>query len=143
MRRVRRRSPGFTMIELMVVVAILGVLVAIAIPEFAGRQGKAYDARVMQDARNAATAEEAYFDDNSAYFDGDCSAMPGVTLSPDVSCRATSSGASFSIETSHPRANRTCTWTTDSSPNMSCSYRSRGPLRCSRADARSDHLPLN
>src|SRR5262249_24412717 len=65
MRRVRRRSPGFTMIELMVVVAILGVLVAIAIPEFAGRQGKAYDARVMQDARNAATAEEAYFDDRS------------------------------------------------------------------------------
>jgi len=122
MRRGKRRSSGFTMIELMVVVAIIGVLVAIAIPEFAGRQGKAFDARVMQDARNAATAEEAYFDDNSAYFDGDCSAMPGVNLSPDVTCRATAtSGASFSIETSHPRASRTCTWTSDSSPNMSCS----------------------
>ena len=110
------------MVELMVVVAILGVLVAIAIPEFAGRQGKAYDARVMQDARNAATAEEAYFDDNSAYFVGDCTGRPGVSLSPDGTCRATvTSGASFSIETSQPRASRPCTWTSDASPNMSCS----------------------
>jgi type IV pilus assembly protein PilA len=121
MRRVKRQSLGFTLVELLVVMAVLGILVAIALPEFTGRQGKAYDARVMQDARNAATAEEAYFDDNAAYFAGDCTGMPGVSVSPDVTCRATANGATFSIETSHPRASRACTWTSDASPNMSCS----------------------
>jgi type IV pilus assembly protein PilA len=119
------RSPnfraGFTLIELLVVVAILGVLAAIAIPAFSTRQGKAYDARVVQDARNAATAEEAYIADNLMYFSGDCTLMPGVTLSPGVECEAIATGASrFQIRTSHPRSSRACVWASDSTPNLSC-----------------------
>ena len=108
--------------ELLVVVAIIGTLGAIAIPAFTSRQGKAYDARVMQDARNVATAEEAYYTDNSAYFDGDCTLMPGVSLSPGVSCTATDLGGAFSIKTAHPQASyKSCTWTSDANPNLSCS----------------------
>jgi len=121
MRVARDRRAGFTLLELMVVVAIVGTLAAIAIPQFASRQGKAFDARVMQDVRNAATAEEAYFGDNAAYYAGDCTAMPGVSLSPGISCTASAGANSFSVRTSHPQATKSCVWTSDASPNLSCS----------------------
>lgn len=121
MRTRRKAEVGFTLIELLVVVAIIGTLAAIAIPVFSGRQGKAYEARIISDARHAATAEEAYFDDMSAYLAGDCALLPGFDLSPGVSCTATVSGDVFQIQTSHPSASRRCTWTSNASPNLSCS----------------------
>jgi len=123
MRPHRTRSTGFTLIELLVVVAIVGVLAAIAIPSFSGRQGKAYDARLMHDARNAASAQEAYWDDNGEYFGGNCGTLPQLTLSPDVTCTATalSGGQAFRVQTTHPRASRTCSWDTTSTPNLTCS----------------------
>ena len=121
MRSARHRETGFTLIELLVVVAIIGSLAAIAIPQFAGQNGKGYDARVMQDARNAATGEEGYFSDTLTYFTGNCALMPGVVLSPGVVCTATGAPSSFTITTTHPQATRTCTWTSNASPNLSCS----------------------
>src|SRR6185295_9669998 len=118
----RRFARGFTLVELLVVVAILGILVAIAIPAFTSRQAKAYDARVMRDAREAANAEEAYFTDNTAYFDGDCLGLPSVNLSPGVHCTASvTSSTSFQITTTHPGASKSCVWISDASPNLTCS----------------------
>jgi prepilin-type N-terminal cleavage/methylation domain-containing protein len=116
-----RRSSGFTLIELLVVIAIIGILAAIAIPQFLSRQGKAYDARIRGDARNAANAEEAYFDDNGAYYTGSCDLLPGMNVSPGVTCQATAAGANFQIQTSHPQAALSCTWSSGGSPNLSCS----------------------
>ena len=121
MRSARHRETGFTLIELLVVVAIIGSLAAIAIPQFAGQKGKGYDARVMQDARNAATGEEGYFSDTLTYFTGNCATMPGVVLSPGSQCTATGAPSSFSVTVSHPQATRTCTWSSNTSPNLSCS----------------------
>jgi len=111
---------GFTLVELMVVLSIIGILAAIALPTFAGRQGKAFDARVRQDARNAATGEEAYYLDTLSYFSGDCSLLPGVNVSPGVACTATSTGSGFEIATSHPRATVSCTFDSTGSPNLDC-----------------------
>jgi len=121
-QRIAREESGFTLIELLVVVAIIGVLVSIAIPAFTSQQGKAFDARVRADARNAASAEEAYFEQNFAYYEGSCDTLPGVAVSEGVACDMAVTGPnSFTVTTSHPSANVTCVWANDASPNLQCS----------------------
>lgn len=62
-----RPRPAFTLIELLIVVVIIGILAAIAIPKFQNTKGKAYYAAMRSDLRNLSTAEEAYFFENRAY----------------------------------------------------------------------------
>lgn len=121
MSRARRRNAGFTLIELLVVVSIIGTLAAIAIPQFADRQGKAFDARVMTDIRNAAVAEEAVYVDEGEYYEGTCGDLPGVHGSAGVSCTASVNGEYFTIQASHPSARKKCTWRSDTVPSLSCS----------------------
>ena len=61
------RRKGFTLIELMVVVVIIGLLAAIAVPKLAGSKDKAKLASVKTDLRNLMTAQEAYYSDNATY----------------------------------------------------------------------------
>lgn len=67
MRRRREDEKGFTLIELMVVVLIIAILVAIAIPTFLGARKKAQDRAAQSDVRNALTAEKSYYVDSQAY----------------------------------------------------------------------------
>ena len=60
-------SKGFTLIELMIVIAIIGILAAIAIPQFASYRKKAYNAAALSDMKTAKTTLEAYYADNQYY----------------------------------------------------------------------------
>ena len=62
------KRAAFTLIELLIVVVIIGILAAIAIPKFANTKEKAYVASMKSDLRNLITAQEAYFSDNSSLY---------------------------------------------------------------------------
>ncbi len=62
-----KNQKGFTLIELMIVIAIIGILAAIAIPQFSAYRKRSYNSAAQSDLKNATTAQEAYFVDEQTY----------------------------------------------------------------------------
>jgi type IV pilus assembly protein PilA len=60
-------AKGFSLLELLVVVAIIGLLAAIAIPQFSSYRARAVDSQMKSDLKNAALAMDSYFAENKVY----------------------------------------------------------------------------
>lgn len=67
-KRLNREEEGFTLIELMVVVLIIAILLAIAIPTFLGARTRAQNRAAESDLNTALTAEKTGFTDNQTYY---------------------------------------------------------------------------
>lgn len=124
---------GFSLIELLVVVLIIGILAAIAIPSFVGQKAKAQDAGGKVMARTAQTAMESYATNNAGSYSGaTASSLNSIeptlitssssqTFLASVSVTASSytvvasqpvTGNAFTITKSANTVTRTCTGTT-------------------------------
>lgn len=67
LRNVAKSNKGFTLIELMIVVAIIGILAAVAIPNFVRYQLKAKTAEARTNLKAIATSQEAYKAERDGY----------------------------------------------------------------------------
>lgn len=66
-RQARHRTAGFTLIEIMVVVVVIGVLAALVIPTFLGKADKAKVAVAQQKIGNIETAINLFYQDYSRF----------------------------------------------------------------------------
>jgi prepilin-type N-terminal cleavage/methylation domain-containing protein len=67
MRTYRGGRRGFTLIELIIVILVIGVLAAIAVPKIYGTRLRALRSTMQADLRNLATQQEVYYNDNFSY----------------------------------------------------------------------------
>lgn len=63
----RDQVRGFTLIEILMVVVIIGILAALAIPKFSRSKSMTYSASIRQDLRTLSVAQEDYFLEKSTY----------------------------------------------------------------------------
>ena len=106
---------GFTLPELLIVIAIVGILATITIPMLAGYRSRGFDSAAVSDLRNAALTQEAYHSDNEVYClnVANLQAQPyNLFLSRDVAINITAANAmGYTMTAVHSASGRVFTLT--------------------------------
>jgi len=115
-----RSEDGFTLVELMVVVLIIAVLLAIAIPTFLGSQGKSKDRATQSALRNTITSAKTVFVDTANYTNVTDTALRAAE--PSLSFLATGTASTGPKEVSVNPASSTTFYAAAKSASGSCFY---------------------
>src|ERR1039457_2416782 len=81
MRRLQKNPQGFTLIELMIVVAIIGILAAIAIPRFSQMLEKSREGQTKGNLNSIHSASTIYYGDQRGVWPTTLSTSPGYAFS--------------------------------------------------------------
>ena len=121
MKKMLKNKKGFTLIELMIVVAIIGILAAIAIPNFLNYQCKAKQSEAKSSLGSIRVAQEAYFAEYDKYSDN----LPGIGFgtkgTANYSYSATADTTTFTATATSDtiKSGETDTWTIDQDGTLS------------------------
>lgn len=114
-----RNDRGFSLIEVLVIVVLVGVLAGIAIAQYASFRARGVDSKVASVVRGVATGQEAFYAANR-FYTADLASLDGMTVG-DVTITVSpgnsgSLGTSFRVVGSHAGTPRTYTWLSDPLP---------------------------
>lgn len=113
-----RGQKGFTLVELMIVIAIIAVIAMIAIPQFIQYQIRGYNATAKSDAKQMYTASQAFFSSSSSG-SADLNVLTSYGYNQTNSVNASAAGTMGTLAITSRHSRGTTTYSVDSAGAIS------------------------
>jgi len=151
-----KKQQGFTLIELMIVVAIIGILAAVAIPQYQNYVSKSQVSRVMgevgalrtatetclMDGKNATTCNFGWSSSNLIGQEGNTKSLQtGLTVTLDLTANTASLAATFGGNASSAITGKSLTWSRNSDGQWQCNTDVDDAYRPTGCLAEEEELP--